>query len=129
MTTVIEGLLACDDVEPVTVDSFDRYLDADWRGLTALFFTGDVAKRPESADVAVVLRELLKQYKGVLRVGVVDRKSEPRLIRQAHAVMLPSLSFFAGRAHLETIPKIQDWAVYAQKLPELMARAGHRTAA
>lgn len=121
---LLEALVTQDGVTPVSADTVDAFLSAGADQLTALFFTGDPEKKLETADVAVVLRELLRQHPTRLRAGVVDRAAEAALM-EAHGVFAtPSLVFFAGTDRLEVIPKIQDWSVYAQKLPALFERAG-----
>lgn len=123
---LIEALLQLEAVTPVCASSMDAYLDENFAGLTLLFFTGDPEKKLETADVAVVLREFLNFYEGRVRVGIIDRADEAALMGRAAVLMLPSISIFAGPRHLETIPKIQDWSVYAEKLPALLAQTEER---
>ncbi|MEM6682712.1 MAG: hydrogenase-1 expression HyaE [Pseudomonadota bacterium] len=108
---------------PVTADGLKAYLARDAGQVTALFFTGDPEKKLETADVAVVMRELVRMHAGSLRVGIIARSDERALMKQAHVAVLPSVAFFAGDTHIETISKIQDWSVYAEKIPQILSQA------
>lgn len=122
-TALIEALQTLTDVTTLDADSAEAYLaDGDPR-ITALFFTGEPDKKKETADVAVVLRELLKSHAGRLRAGLVGPDIDALLRPRACVLMTPSLAFFAGEQHLETIPKIQDWDVYEEKLAAILAKA------
>ncbi|MEM7570394.1 MAG: hypothetical protein AAF337_11415, partial [Pseudomonadota bacterium] len=74
-------------------------------------------------DVAVVLRELKRQHPDKLRLAIINRADEQDLKHRCGVMVLPSVAFFAGTRHLDTIPKIQDWAVYEQKLPGIFSKA------
>lgn len=86
-----------------------------------LFFTGDPAQRPEAQDVAVVLRELLRQHGAALQIGVVARSAEAALQPVHGVVMLPTLVFLRGGRFAGLLPKIQDWQVYARCVTALLA--------
>lgn len=120
---LIDGLIDDGSAQLVTADTLDAFLQEDTPAVSALFFTGDPAKKLESADVAVVLRELERSNPGRLRLAVVDRADEQDLKRRCGVMVLPSVAFFAGDQHLDTIPKIQDWAVYEEKLPKILTKA------
>jgi len=123
MHPILSSLSALDGVALLDEAALDAYLVADAGRLTVLFFAGDPDKKLETADVAIVVRELIKLYGGRLRVGLVAAEAERAAMRRCKVSVFPSLSFFAGERHLETIPKIQDWSVYAEKLPALLGEA------
>ncbi|MGF1462676.1 MAG: hypothetical protein ACFB2Z_05865 [Maricaulaceae bacterium] len=125
---ILEALTRLDGVTVVNAASLEPYLAEDTGRLTCLFFSGDPVSKLETADVAVVVRELLSQYGESLRVGLIDREDETGLMRACSVFTLPSLAFFQGVQHLETIPKIQDWSVYAQKTSALLARVAPQAA-
>lgn len=120
---LIQSLRDLPTVTSITADTIDSYLEDGDARTSVLFFTGDPEKKKETADVAVVLRELLDVYDGQLRAGLVEREAEKDLMGRAGVLMLPSLAFFAGPRHIETIAKIQDWSVYAEKLPAILKQA------
>ncbi len=121
---LLDALADHEGVARVSAATVEAFLTAGSGRLTVLFFTGDPEKKLETADVAVVLREVLRQHPERLRAAMVERADESALM-EAHGVFAtPSLVFFAGTERLEVIPKIQDWSVYAEKLPALFERAG-----
>ncbi len=122
---LLDALIRHDAVTPIADGAaFDALVNDGDARLTAVFFTGDPAKKLETADVAVVLRELLDGHAGALRGALVQAEAEADLMKRCGVFALPGLAFFAGPEHLETIPKIQDWSVYAEKVPTLIVRAG-----
>lgn len=120
---LLDGLVAEAGVQIVSAAELDGFLAARSGKLTVLFFTGDPEKKAETADVAVVLRELLRIAGGRLEAALIARADELTLMARCSVKMLPSLAFYAGPEHLKTIPKIQDWSDYAEKLPKLLAAA------
>ena len=95
-------------LEPETLDAF---LDDEPRH-TLLFFAGDPKARLEADDVAVVLPELLKAFRGRLRGGVIAPAAEEKLKARFHVVMTPSLVVTRGRDTIDVIAKIRDWSEY-----------------
>lgn len=90
-------------------------------GECVLFFTGDPGRYKETDDVAVVLPELLKELGGGLRAGVVDRESEKELEARYGFAVWPALAFFREGHYLGAITRMQDWEVYLQRIPEILA--------
>ena len=70
-TPVIERLIGIEGCPVVTAENVDEFLALD--GMVVLFFTGDPRQRPESNDVAVVLREMSSVFPGQFRIGIVDQ--------------------------------------------------------
>jgi len=120
---IIDGMIACGDAVLVDAGSIGDFLRAVPDRASALFFTGDPDKKLETADLAVVLREVKRGAGGALRLAVVDRKDEKALMSNYRVGTLPSVVFYAGERHLETIPKVQNWSVYEEKIPAILARA------
>ncbi len=87
---------------------------------TLLFFTGDPALRSESADVAVVLPELLAFFRGHLRAAVIARSAEDALKARFHVQVVPSLVFTRGPAPLGVMPRIRDWSDYVATIQSLL---------
>jgi len=120
---LLKALLEQDSVHSMEPEGLERFLDAGDGRLGVVFLAGDPEKRVETADVAIVLMEFLKAHAGELHVGVVSPEAEAETMKALAVFALPSLVFFKGRERLETIPKIQDWSVYAEALPRLIRRA------
>lgn len=122
MTDLLETLAAhpaCDLVRKADVDSF---LENNPRAL--LFFTGDVATRPEGLDVAVVVRELASSYQGRLRVGLVDRRDEAVLMARFGVVVTPAVVYVKNGEPAEVVARMRDWPVFAQACDRLLAPEG-----
>lgn len=88
-----------------------------------LFFTGDVAARPEGLDVAVVVRELASSYGDRLRVGLVDRRDEAALMAQFGVVVTPAVVYLRDGQASELVARMRDWPVFAQAAERLLAPA------
>lgn len=121
MHPMLQSLCNHEAVSLVTEAGFEAFLDAEPDTLTAVFLAGDPEKKLETADVVVVLRELLGLHPGALRVGLVAPDDQSALMKTTASFAVPALVFYAGRERLEVIPKIQDWSVYAEALPRLIA--------
>lgn len=120
MHTLLKTL--CDDAiaTPLGAGEIDAFVSADAPGLRILFLAGDPDKKVETADVAVVLREFTRAHPGAFTVGLVTPEAEREAMDLTSVFALPSLVFYAGGRKLETLPKIQDWSVYAEALPRLI---------
>ncbi|MGD9656617.1 MAG: hydrogenase accessory protein [Methylocystis sp.] len=104
---------------PVVDDlGLDEFLDraSKERVHVLLFFSGDRANRPETADVAVVLPELLSHFSDRLRGAVIAPEAEESLRARLHAYVSPSLVVMRGREPVGVLPKIWDWADYLAKI-------------
>lgn len=117
MTDLIEGLAGHPASTIVRRAGFDEFLASHSHAL--LFFTGDVATRPEGLDVAIVVRELLRQYDGRLALGIVDRRDEAALMAKAGVVVLPAVAFVANGRPVEIVARMRDWIAYAQAAERL----------
>lgn len=121
MNDVLEALAshpACDVLRKADIDDF---LSRNPRAL--LFFTGDVATRPEGLDVAVVVRELATGYQGRLRVGLVDRRDEAALMAKYGVVVTPAVAYMRDGQPAELVARMRDWPVFAQAADRLLAPA------
>jgi len=95
-----------------TVDaaSVDHFLAGP--GLRVLFFAGPGNQHGDSHDVAVALRELLKEYAGEVGAALVEAGDEARLQPQFRVLVLPSLALCIDGETLEVIPGVRDWGDY-----------------
>jgi hydrogenase-1 operon protein HyaE len=123
---LIEALTTRHGLATVDEASVDQFLDAALdRGCDAvLFMPGDIKRRPEGNDVAVVLPELLLAFGDRLAGAVVSQDSEEALKMRFGVLVLPSLVFMRGRKFLGVIPRIKDWSVYLDEIEELLAGDG-----
>lgn len=106
-------------VDASTIDAFLAPAEGE-PAHTLLFFTGDPETRGDSADVAVVLPELLAAYSGLLRAAVVDRAAEAALKPRFSVEVLPSLVMTRGADPLGVMPRIRDWTDYLETIDRLL---------
>lgn len=92
--------------------------------VTALFFAGERDRTGESADVAVVLRELVRCHAGRLRAGLMEAADERKLKALFGVSTTPSLVFVRGRATLGTIERMKGWDQFAARVDELLGAGG-----
>jgi hydrogenase-1 operon protein HyaE len=91
--------------------------------LAALLITGDPAQRPEAEDLAVVGRELKRMSGGALNLGIVSRADEDAVMKQLSVNVVPTVVFVKGGRVVSSVPKLQDWSVYARAAATLFPRA------
>jgi hydrogenase-1 operon protein HyaE len=90
-------------------------------GDAVLFCGGDPAAYPETLDLAVVLPELMRAFPGRLRAGVAASELEPALQARYGFSRWPSLVFLRDGDYLGTLSGILDWAVYLERIEDLLA--------
>ena len=78
-----------------------------------LFFSGPKAVRREAHDVAVALREVLRDYSGGVHGGLVRDEEAKALSERFRVSATPSLVLLYGNDVLEVLPRVRDWADYA----------------
>ncbi len=98
-------------------------------GDAVLFFSENPLQYPESADVAVVLPELLGAFPGRLRAALVARASERELQKRFGFARWPALVFLRDGDYVGAITGIHDWDVYLEKVESLLAAPTRREAA
>lgn len=96
--------------------------------LRVLFFTGGASQRTDSHDVAVALREILKDYRGSVVAGVVDPADEAALQPRFRVLVAPSLALVHAGATLEVIPRVRDWRDYTAAFRRYLGSPGERPA-
>lgn len=123
---LIEGLTTRHGLQPVDETSVDDFLDeTQAAGRDAvLFMPGNVTRRPEGNDVAVVLPELLAAFGGKLAGAVVSPEAEEALRLRFGVVVFPSLVFMRGQRFLGIVPRIRDWSVYLEDISAILAGEG-----
>ena len=122
MTGVLESLATHPSCDVLRKADLDDFLGRNPRAL--LFFSGDVAQRPEGLDVAVVVRELLTNYQGRLRVGLIDRRDETALMTRFGVVVTPAVVYMRDSQPVELVARMRDWPVFAQACDRLLAPEG-----
>lgn len=126
MKDVLEALASHPTCDVLRKADLDDFLARNPRAL--LFFTGDVAHRPEGLDVAVVVRELATGYQGRLRVGLIDRRDEAVLMARFGVVVTPAVVCVRDGEPAELVARMRDWPVFAQAAERLLAAADENAA-
>ncbi|MEM1191401.1 MAG: hypothetical protein AAGI72_22915 [Pseudomonadota bacterium] len=100
------GLLTALDAS--SVDAF-----ADHERPQVLFFPGPKAVRREAHDVAVALREVLRDYGGGVHGGLLRDEDARSPSERFRVSATPCLVLLYGSDVLEVLPRVRDWAEYA----------------
>ncbi len=124
---LIERLVADLGVPEVGRDELDAFLAAP--GDALLFFTEDPMQYPESADVAVILPELMNAFTGRFRCAVVARSDERELQRRFGFARWPALVCVRGGEIVGTITGVHDWVDFTARIQGLLESPTRREAA
>ena len=125
-SAVLSDLLDQGLLQPVDTASVDSFLAG--QGLRVLFFPGGNSHRRDAHDVAVALREVLKDYRGSVEAGLVSG-DEAELQPRFRVLVLPSLVLLLGGEILELVPRVRDWADYVQVFQRYLGSPGGAPAA
>jgi hydrogenase-1 operon protein HyaE len=91
-----------------------------------LFIAGDPVKYPEALDVAVVLPELLRTFRGRFGAALVAPESEHELHARYGCTRWPALVLLRGDAYVGSIERMRDWDDYKLELERLLAAPPQR---
>ncbi|PYF02692.1 hydrogenase-1 operon protein HyaE [Rhodopseudomonas faecalis] len=103
----------------VDVGTVDGVLAESGR-ITVLFFRGDPERWPETADVAVILPELIAAFGGALVPAVVASDAEKLLMKRFGVTVFPSLVLARPDRILGVIAKLQDWSNYLARINAML---------
>lgn len=113
---LIDMLLRDTDCARVDGRSLDQFLAAP--GAAVLFVAGFNAKRSETGDVAVVLRELLLDFPGRLRGALVAAETEPTVQTRFKAPVVPCLIVLRDGEAVAKLSGIKDWDDYVRAVKD-----------
>lgn len=119
-TPLIEALVHRHGFALVDEASIDAFLAANEHSL--LFFPGDAERLVESDDVAVILPEILKSYRGRITPALVAKPSERILQRRFRFNAFPSIVFMRHGGYLGVLSRVLDWSDYVTEIPAILAR-------
>lgn len=102
----------------VTLDNHDDFIRQ--AGITVLFFAGDPKTVRDSTDVAVVLPEIIKVFRGRLQPGVVAADAERQLQRHYGFMGWPALVLLRDGGYLGAITRIQNWTEYLSEISAMI---------
>jgi len=117
----ITDMLERGALQRVDAGSVDAFLECE--GLQVLFFAGSKSQRGDAHDVAVALREVLKDYAGQISAALVAAPDEAQLQPRFRVLALPSLVLLLGGEILEVIPRVKDWSDYVRAFRRYLGAA------
>jgi hydrogenase-1 operon protein HyaE len=120
----IAALLAVHRLPLVQANDLDFFLQPARHHL--LFLAGDPVKYPEALDVAVVLPELIKHFRGRFGAALVAPESERELHARYGCTRWPALVLLRGDAYVGSIERMRDWDDYQRELERLLAAPAQR---
>ena len=104
----------------VDEDNVEEFLGEN--GDVILFVAGEAKRLVEVNDVAVILPELVKAFKGRLTPAVLDRKSENKIQLRYRFNAFPALVFLRNGEYLGVITRVLDWHDYLIEISEILSR-------
>ena len=115
---LVERLVRELGLPEVGMASVDEFLAPP--GDAVLFFTEDPTQYPESADVAVILPELMQALGGRFRAAVVERTSERALQKRFGFARWPALVFARDGDLVGAVTGMHDWDEFVRKSAALL---------
>jgi hydrogenase-1 operon protein HyaE len=95
-------------------------------GAALILFAEDPAKVPETWDLTVILPDLVAALAAPPRVGMLAPAAARELAPRYGIRRWPALLALRDGAYLGALEGLLDWAVYRQRLPEILAAAPTR---
>lgn len=89
-------------------------------GTHCLLLPGEVARNLETPDVAVILPELHRTFRGAFDCAVAQDAAELEAKAAVGVHKTPSLVFFCDGDALGAIPKVRDWDDYMARIPAIL---------
>jgi hypothetical protein len=117
MHPLLEQLLNEPNARLIHAAALPTFLSQDVPRIVML--TGDLGRRAEALDVAVVVREFLRSDRR-LELGLVERASEAAVMSRFGVLVLPALVLVRGDRTPELITRIRDWPEYVQAFARLV---------
>lgn len=85
-----------------------------------VFLPGHGKGNAETADVAVILPELVRALHPRLTPAVAGEAAERAILALTGMMSLPALVFLRGDRLLGSIPRVRDWDDYLQRIGEIL---------
>jgi len=101
----------------------DDAADQPWRGAAenwVVFLPGHGKGNSETADVAVILPELVRALSPRLTPAVAGPAAEQAMLARTGMMSLPALVFLRGDALLGSIPRVRDWDDYLERIAAIL---------
>lgn len=94
-----------------------------WRsepGDWVVFLPGHGKGNGETADVAVILPELVNHLSPRLKPAVAGVAAEQAMLARTGMMSLPALVFLRGDELLGSIPRVRDWDEYLERIAAIL---------
>lgn len=91
-------------------------------GLHAVFVPGDASRNLETADVAVILPELVMAFQGLFDCAVAAPDLEDTVKTEAGVHKTPNIVFYRAGEVLGSVPKVRDWDDYMARIPQILSK-------
>ena len=85
-----------------------------------VFLPGHGKGNAETADIAVILPELVRALHPHLTPAVAGEAAERAILSLTGMMSLPALVFLRGDRLLGSIPRVRDWDDYLQRIGEIL---------
>ena len=119
---VIADMLETRLLLPADATAGRRRLQA--AGPCILFFPARESKPGASHDVAVALREILRDYGPSLSPGLVADPDDLHMAESFKVEVRPTLVLTLAGERLESIPRVRDWSDYREILGRYLGPPG-----
>ena len=117
---LIENIVETHQYPLLTEENYDDFVKQ--QPYTMVVFAGDPKRYPEALDVIVVTPELEKAFPEKFTVAVVAEEAEQALAKKYGITLWPALVFLKEGRYLDKIARIQDWHVYGEEIPKILAK-------
>ncbi len=101
------------------VEALEGFTNRD--GAHVVFVPGDAARNLETADVAVILPELVQAFQGRFDCAVAGDAVAQAVGEQAGGFKTPNLVFWRDGRVIGAIPKVRDWSDYMTRIGRILA--------
>ncbi len=117
---LLEGIIEREKFPVVDEGNVEQFLTQN--GDVVLFVAGESRRLVEVNDVAVILPELVKAFKGRLTPAVLARSSEQTIQLRYRFNAFPALVFLRHGEYLGVITRVLDWHDYLREISEILER-------
>lgn len=122
---LLQRLQAQSQIALLDEAELETFIAAAGDGMVLL--TQEPEQQPETWDVAVILPEVLKQFRGRLRAAIVS----PELARQQKVrfgiTRWPALLFVRDGAYVGAIEGMCDWEIYQREVAAMLEKPAGRS--
>jgi len=118
-TPLVQNMIEQYDYPVLTAETLDDFLESS--GEVVLFFTENAQKFPETNDVAMILPELVKAFRGRFSAAIIALADQRKLQMHYGFREWPTLVFLRYGEYLGAISRVQDWDVYLADTRRILA--------